>query len=64
MSKYNHVMFIGPISVLLQSHLCISALLQYTVPQSVYNVQVHPNCYVIECLEKISVNEREMTIGI
>ncbi len=25
---------------------------------------IHPNCYVIECLEKISVNEREMTIGI
>ncbi len=24
----------------------------------------HPNCCVIECLEKISVNEREMTIGI
>ena len=27
-------------------------------------VNLRPNYYVIECLEKISVNEREMTIGI
>ncbi len=32
---------------------------------SIYSADnIHPNCYVIECLEKISVNEREMTIGI
>ncbi len=32
-------------------------------PQSLVNVLLssHPNCYAIECLEKISVNEREMS---